>query len=151
MGKSKRNRCHKGAAAAAAAAAPLSRAADAKAEAQVEEEEFQDDPAADLVQRIKDQLQEASSETRECGLQSLALMVDRQSSGEVVGSKLVRVAAPLMAEMAHPNVRHAAVGALRNLSLVSPEVCDEMVKQVSWRKNASHLNTHCLTSLVFRT
>ena len=72
----------------------------------------------------------ASAETKECGLQSLSQLVDRKSAGGVVGAKLVRVAAPLMAEMAHPNVRHAALGALRNLSLVSPDVCDEMVEQV---------------------
>jgi hypothetical protein len=42
---------------------------------------------------------------------------------------LVRVAGPLMVDN-NLSVKHAAIGSLKNLSLVSPDVCDEMVEQV---------------------
>lgn len=44
--------------------------------------------------------------------------------------KLVRLVGPLMADANSPDtVVHSATGALKNLSLVSAEACDEMVKQ----------------------
>ena len=59
-----------------------------------------------------------------------------QSAEDVIRHKLVRVAAPCMVDVASLSheARLAAVGALKNLSIVSPDICDEMVKQVSLKK-----------------
>ena len=76
----------------------------------------------------------ASPESKECGLQSLSLMVEKMAD-KVVEKKLVRICAPLMvSEKSFNDVRHSAVGALKNLSLVSAEICEEMIKQVLHQK-----------------
>ena len=67
-------------------------------------------------------------ESKACGLQSLSRLVSKNAD-KVISTKLVRLAAPLMRCQRSDDVRHAATGALRNLSLVSAEVCDEMVSQ----------------------
>ena len=71
------------------------------------------------------------NDVKESGLNNLAVLVE-QASEAVIRNKLVRIAAPCMVDTAAltPEARLAAVGALKNLSIVSPDVCDEMVQQV---------------------
>ena len=70
-----------------------------------------------------------SKSDKECGCAKLAMIVD-QRYNEILEMKMVKMAAPLMIDTSD-NVRHSATGALKNMSLVSEDVCDEMVKQVS--------------------
>jgi hypothetical protein len=99
-------------------------------------------------------------ETQECGLQSLAMFLSSASDVESLGAKgasshcqglvasirrhrLVRVVAPLILvkreDVAGDKSGHAvtkvvvataALGALKNLSLVSSDICDDLVKEV---------------------
>ena len=71
----------------------------------------------------------ASSEDRECGLNTLALLDEATAASAIRNFRLVRVAGPLMVD-SNLSVKHSAVGSLKNLSLVSAEVCEEMVEQV---------------------
>ena len=48
----------------------------------------------------------------------------------ILERKLARMAAPLMLDK-DLSVSHAAVGALVNISLISPEICEDLVRQVS--------------------
>ena len=59
--------------------------------------------------------------------------------------RLVRVAGPLMVD-SNLSVKHAAVGSLKNLSLVSGEVCEEMVLQV---QNKLRLKLNSMVPLFF--
>ena len=71
----------------------------------------------------------ASSEERECGCSSLALVGGKESvAKQIINKRLVRTLAPLMLDT-NISVQHAAVGALRNISLSDPSTCDHMVEQ----------------------
>ena len=71
----------------------------------------------------------ASSEERECGLTTLAQLDESTAVSAIRSFRLVRIAGPLMVDN-NLSVKHSSVGALKNLSLVSAEVCEEMVEQV---------------------
>lgn len=106
---------------------PFGSAATSATENGADEEDLVADE--DVLRRISTQLQSASSEERECGCASLSLMAGTSQAAEVVlDRRLVRIVAPLLLDT-DVSVRHAAVGALKNLSLVSVEVCDQMVQQ----------------------
>ena len=57
-------------------------------------------------------------------------MIAEKMSDKILGLKLVRIVAPLMTSDTD-GVQLSAVGALKSLSMVSEEVCEEMVAQVS--------------------
>lgn len=78
---------------------------------------------------ILDQLQSASADDKMCGLQALSTLCQREQNVEaVVNSDLVRIASPLLMD-SDLNIRHAASGAIRNLSAVSVEICENLVEQ----------------------
>ena len=57
-------------------------------------------------------------------------MVAETKVDVILERKLARMAAPLMLDK-DLSVSHSAVGALVNVSLISPEICEELVSQVS--------------------
>ena len=48
----------------------------------------------------------------------------------IVDKRLVRIVAPLMLDH-NLAVQNSAIGALRNISLADPDICDHLVEQVS--------------------
>lgn len=72
-----------------------------------------------------------SSNETEIGLNSLALLADATHLAEpILRAQLVRYAAPFMLDRElNLESRLAAVGACHNLSLVSPDICHQMVSQ----------------------
>ena len=56
-------------------------------------------------------------------------MVAESQVEVILERKLARMAAPLMADK-DLSVSHSAVGALVNISLISHDVCEELVNQV---------------------
>lgn len=78
---------------------------------------------------IREQLQSASVEEKMCGIQSMAfLSLNQQKAKAMVDSDIVKIAAPLLMD-ANKSVRNAVTGALRNLSLCSVEICENLVEQ----------------------
>ena len=74
---------------------------------------------------------QGSSEERECGCSSISLIGRHPKAAEAfIEKRLLRIVAPLMLD-SNVSVQHAAVGALRNISLIRPDICDHMVEQVS--------------------
>ena len=68
-----------------------------------------------------------SSEERECGCTSLSFVGRRKQNAEIIlGKKMIKIVAPLMLDK-NVSVQSSAVGALRNISLADPEICDQMV------------------------
>ena len=73
-----------------------------------------------------------SSDEKENALHNLTMVLSRRSDAVLFsGSPLIRMVAPLMVDTQARSmgVRHGAVGVLKNMSLISPEACDEMVRQ----------------------
>ena len=71
-----------------------------------------------------------SSEERECGCTSLSIIARRKEMAEIIVNKrLIRIVAPLMLD-GNASVQNSAVGALRNISLADPDICDHMIQQV---------------------
>lgn len=85
------------------------------------------DLGEDVLQKISNNLKSASSIEKECGCSSLAMVAETKVD-VILERKLARMAAPLMLDK-DLSVSHAAVGALVNVSLISPEICEELVKQ----------------------
>ena len=56
-------------------------------------------------------------------------MICQKVADKILAMKLVRIVAPLINDE-KDGVQVSAVGALKNLSMVSEEVCEEMVAQV---------------------
>lgn len=78
---------------------------------------------------IIDQLQSVNADDKMCGLQALSTLCQREHNIQaIVDSDLVRIASPLLMDQ-DPNIRHACSGALRNLSAVSVEICENLVEQ----------------------
>ena len=69
-----------------------------------------------------------SSIEKECGCSSLAMVVENNLD-VILERKLARMAAPLMLDK-DTSVAHSAIGALVNISLISHEICEELVRQV---------------------
>ena len=69
-----------------------------------------------------------SSIDKECGCSTLAMVAESQVE-IILERKLARMAGPLMVDK-DLSVSHAAVGALVNISMISHDVCDELVNQV---------------------
>uniref|UniRef100_A0A182U2K3 SYO1-like TPR repeats domain-containing protein n=1 Tax=Anopheles melas TaxID=34690 RepID=A0A182U2K3_9DIPT len=81
------------------------------------------------VEAIVEQLESAVTEEKICGLQSLATICQGEINvGELVGINVIRIAASLLVDP-DKSVRHATAGALRNVSVVSVELCEFMVDQ----------------------
>uniref|UniRef100_A0A1B0AH86 SYO1-like TPR repeats domain-containing protein n=1 Tax=Glossina pallidipes TaxID=7398 RepID=A0A1B0AH86_GLOPL len=81
------------------------------------------------IEAVRDQLQNANTEEKLNGLQSLAVLT--ASKDKVAGicqTDIVRIVGPFLCEK-DESVRNAAAGALRNLSVASSEVCDYLVEQ----------------------
>lgn len=75
------------------------------------------------------QLQNASPDEKMCGLQALSTLCQKEHNiQEIVSSDIVRITSPLLVDL-DENVRHSAAGALRNLSAVSVEICENLVEQ----------------------
>ena len=72
-----------------------------------------------------------SSEERECGCASISIIGrNQQAAQSFIDKRLLRIVAPLMHD-SNVSVQHAAIGALRNISSVRPDICDRMIEQVS--------------------
>uniref|UniRef100_A0A182XHA9 Alpha-carbonic anhydrase domain-containing protein n=1 Tax=Anopheles quadriannulatus TaxID=34691 RepID=A0A182XHA9_ANOQN len=81
------------------------------------------------VEAIVEQLESAVTEEKICGLQSLATICQGEINvGELVGNNVIRIASSLLVDP-DKSVRHATAGALRNVSVVSVELCEFMVDQ----------------------
>lgn len=81
------------------------------------------------VALILEQLQSPSNDEKMCGLQTLSTFCQKEHNIEaIVRSDLVRIVSPLLVDT-DVNVRHAASGALRNLSAVSGDICEKLVEQ----------------------
>lgn len=96
----------------------------------VDDMEFDaDEPSKGPVDSILEQLQSPSSDEKMCGLQSLSTLCQKEHNIEaIVRSDLVRIVSPLLVDT-DVNIRHAASGALRNLSAVSTDICEKLVEQ----------------------
>lgn len=89
----------------------------------------ENEPSGGPIQSILDQLQSPSSDFKMCGLQALSTLCQKEINiAAIVSSEIVRTAAPLLVDQ-DANIRHAAAGALRNLSAVSVEICENLVEQ----------------------
>uniref|UniRef100_A0AAG5DWB3 SYO1-like TPR repeats domain-containing protein n=1 Tax=Anopheles atroparvus TaxID=41427 RepID=A0AAG5DWB3_ANOAO len=81
------------------------------------------------IDAIVEQLESSVTEEKICGLQSLATICQGEVNlAEVVENNIIRIAASLLVDP-DASVRHATAGALRNLSVVSVELCEFMVDQ----------------------
>ncbi|XP_074644939.1 HEAT repeat-containing protein 3-like [Tubulanus polymorphus] len=80
------------------------------------------------VASIVDKLHSGSAEERECGCTTIATIVDQPGAVAILlDLDVVRILGPLMVDQC-VTVRQAAIGALRNLSVVGGyEVCDQMI------------------------
>jgi HEAT repeat-containing protein 3 len=64
-----------------------------------------------------------------CGLQALSHLCQKEHNIQaIISSDCVRIVSPLLVDQ-DSNIRHAAAGALRNLSAVSVEICENLVEQ----------------------
>lgn len=82
-----------------------------------------------VVNAIRDQLQSVNSEEKMCGLQSMALLsLNKKKAKEMCESDIVRIAAPLLVDQ-NKNIRNAVAGALRNVSLCGPSICELLVEK----------------------
>ena len=71
-----------------------------------------------------------SSEERECGCASISIIGRSPEAADAfIEKKLLRIVAPLMLDE-NVSVKHAAIGALRNVSSIRPDICDQMIQQV---------------------
>lgn len=78
---------------------------------------------------IMEQLQANSSDYKMCGLQALSTLCQKEVNiPAIISSEIVRTASPLLVDQ-DANIRHAAAGAIRNLSAVSVETCENLVEQ----------------------
>lgn len=69
-----------------------------------------------------------NNEDKMCGLQTLSMLCQGERSiTSILASQIVRITAPMLVD-ADQNIRHAASGALRNLSAVSVEVCETLIE-----------------------
>ena len=69
-----------------------------------------------------------SSIEKECGCSSLAMVAETKVD-VILERKLPRFAAPLILDK-DDSVSHSAIGALVNISLMSPDICEQLVSQV---------------------
>jgi HEAT repeat-containing protein 3 len=107
-----------------------------------------DDDKPSTVQSITEQLSSPSPDEKMCGLQALShLCQNERNIQAIVSSDIVRIASPFLVdpgklftcEIFHFlkitttildfNIRHAAAGAIRNLSAVSVDICENLVEQ----------------------
>ncbi|XP_063699137.1 HEAT repeat-containing protein 3-like [Culicoides brevitarsis] len=81
----------------------------------------------DPVAAIEEQLVSVNNEDKMCGLQTLSMLCQGEKSIQrILSSQIVRITAPMLVD-SDQNIRHAASGALRNLSAVSVEVCETLL------------------------
>ena len=74
-----------------------------------------------------------SSEERECGCASISIIGRSPEAADAfIEKKLLRIVAPLMLDE-NISVKHAAIGALRNISSIRPDICDQMIQQVKMK------------------
>ena len=74
-----------------------------------------------------------SSEERECGCASISIIGRSPEAADTfIEKKLLRIVAPLMLDE-NVSVKHAAIGALRNISSIRPDICDQMIQQVKMK------------------
>ena len=71
-----------------------------------------------------------SSIEKECGCSSLAMVAENKVDA-ILERKLPRIAAPLILDK-DDSVSHSAIGALVNISLMSPDICEQLVSQVRY-------------------
>uniref|UniRef100_A0A336M273 CSON010649 protein n=1 Tax=Culicoides sonorensis TaxID=179676 RepID=A0A336M273_CULSO len=82
----------------------------------------------DPVAAIEEQLVSVNNEDKMCGLQTLSMLCQAERNiPTILASQIVRITAPMLVD-ADQNIRHAAAGALRNLSAVSVEVCETLLE-----------------------
>lgn len=97
----------------------------------MQELEMEDEEVSESrpIQMILEQLQSPSPDEKMCGLQALSTLCQKEHNiKSIVDSDIVRIAAPLLVDP-DINIRHSAAGALRNLSAVSVEICENLVEQ----------------------
>lgn len=81
----------------------------------------------DALQLIHGELTAGSATNKEIGCYKLAMIAEKKHK-QILELKMVKMVAPLIIDE-KDGVQVSAVGALKNLSLVSEDVCDEMIKQ----------------------
>lgn len=88
-----------------------------------------DDNRENSIAAIKEQLQSPSTEEKMCALQAMAfLSLNEKKAISMCESDVIRIAAPLLVDD-NKNVRNAVAGALRNISLCSVDICENLVEQ----------------------
>lgn len=86
-------------------------------------------PSTGPINSILEQLQNVNTDEKMCGLQALSTLCQKEHNIQaIVDSEIVRIAAPMLVDQ-DANIRHAAAGAIRNLSAVSVEICENLVEQ----------------------
>jgi len=105
---------------------PLGAAVAAKI-ADADFEEAIDNGDEDALKLIHGELTAGSTNNKEIGCYKLAMIADKMHA-QILELKMVKMVAPLMVDQ-KDGVQISAIGALKNLSLVSEEVCEEMIKQ----------------------
>lgn len=81
------------------------------------------------ISALRDQLQSISIEEKMCALQALTVMCQNKTRiDEIIETDIVKIIASWLMD---PNrsIRNATAGALRNLSVCSVEVCENLVEQ----------------------
>lgn len=69
-----------------------------------------------------------NNEDKMCGLQTLSMLCQEERSIQrILSSQIVRITAPMLVD-ADQNIRHAASGALRNLSAISVKTCETLIE-----------------------
>lgn len=99
--------------------------------ASVRDVEMEDNGTEDggPINSILEQLKSPSADEKMCGLQAMSMICQKEHNIQaIVNSELVRISSPLLVDP-DENIRHAAAGALRNLSAVSVEICENLVEQ----------------------
>lgn len=95
----------------------------------VKDFDMEDEQGSSSLAPILEQLNSNKADDKMCGLQALSTLCQREHNIQaIVDSDLVRIASPLLMDP-DVNIRHAAAGAIRNLSAVSVEICENLVEQ----------------------
>ena len=94
----------------------------------IQEDEFESSNNSP-IQSILDQLNSPNPEDKMCGFQALSMLSQNEYNiKQIVNSEIVRIAAPFLIDT-DQEIKHAASGAIRNLSAISVEICENLVEQ----------------------
>uniref|UniRef100_U5ENR9 SYO1-like TPR repeats domain-containing protein n=1 Tax=Corethrella appendiculata TaxID=1370023 RepID=U5ENR9_9DIPT len=109
------------------------------------EDELETNSSNSPIYVIVEQLQSAAAEDKLCGLQTLSTVCQNTRNIEaILESDLIRIAASLLVDP-DTSIRHSTAGALRNLSIISIEICEFMVEQDVLTPLLALLNSYTTT------